>query len=702
MDITTKLIQDIRNLDNTITLFHDKYNADKTIFNNELRHNLQQFSEKLKSLEQIWCKDVTAELNDFTNLSISNTSSVNGLECSKSTLQQIKQEYPSFTEKEYFNLTNLHYFNGSAIIKNFNFGYTCLICRQESPNEQSLFDHIKTQRHLANISDHFKIASLNVFSKFWTNQRSDYRNKYITWPHSMTEIYCSACSLVLPFDTLHGNGHFLFDSHRSSRLYNDLLNDIAKWNRLKTNELTLQDKDVCKFSNYISDNQDILKLGYLEKKLLEKNYPRRILNKLSLFHKKHLIQEIRKEKIEKGIKSQQDCNDTATNSKMEINLVNNESSRDTILQIYNQHYYCLTCNKFLQFCNVLDHSSSKRHTNTFTSLNLKINDIFCCLFCKRIFYEAPAFRAHADSQFHKNLNFIEKECPICKIKLFGSLADINMHEHFNIVPACNQVCKTKEENVVNSDLSIEINALEMEMNALHPMNSLAIYNTNIYFNCLLCRVHIPKREQVWTHLKGVKHRNEITKKDKLNMLNSFINLISLFLKEDIDYNIYSNRDFIFPCTDKTVYCKACHQVIPAQLNKMNLHFESPAHIDFCNLLTVNALGQKKCSAIPTGGHFLKNIINKAFKVIPQEIKSNPLWLFETKCKFWEIPTCAKVSSTKIDIFDCDPDLKSNTEHKSTPLTQSASNFQTKLDLKTSEINYPSGEETIMELGDIII
>lgn len=84
MDITTKLIQDIRNLDNTITLFHDKYNADKTIFNNELRHNLQQFSEKLKSLEQIWCKDVAAELNDFTNLSISNTSSVNGLECSKS------------------------------------------------------------------------------------------------------------------------------------------------------------------------------------------------------------------------------------------------------------------------------------------------------------------------------------------------------------------------------------------------------------------------------------------------------------------------------------------------------------------------------------------------------------------------------------------------------------------------------------------
>lgn len=83
MDITTKFIQDIFCLENTISLFNEKYIIDKSIFNHELQCNLQMFCKKITYLERMWSRVLAGELSYSNCLDNINETSSNKLETSK-------------------------------------------------------------------------------------------------------------------------------------------------------------------------------------------------------------------------------------------------------------------------------------------------------------------------------------------------------------------------------------------------------------------------------------------------------------------------------------------------------------------------------------------------------------------------------------------------------------------------------------------
>lgn len=71
MDITTKFIQEVHDLENTATLFNEAYTNDKSIFTNELQHNLKTLNARITLFEKLWSRNMREQLSDikyFNNL----------------------------------------------------------------------------------------------------------------------------------------------------------------------------------------------------------------------------------------------------------------------------------------------------------------------------------------------------------------------------------------------------------------------------------------------------------------------------------------------------------------------------------------------------------------------------------------------------------------------------------------------------------
>lgn len=83
MDITTKFIQDILYLENTISLFNEKYMIDKSIFDHDLQCNLQMFYKKITYLEKMWSRNLAGEISYSNCLDNMIKTSSNKLDTSK-------------------------------------------------------------------------------------------------------------------------------------------------------------------------------------------------------------------------------------------------------------------------------------------------------------------------------------------------------------------------------------------------------------------------------------------------------------------------------------------------------------------------------------------------------------------------------------------------------------------------------------------
>lgn len=186
--------------------------------------------------------------------------------------------------------------------------------------------------------------------------------------------------------------------------------------------------------------------------------------------------------------------------------------------------------------------------------------------------------------------------------------------------------------VINPNRSRMKKDFDNQINLVHPTNSLAIYKALIHYNCLLCHFSINKEENVFNHIKGAKHKHELQNWKKIHLLRPFLDYMEYMQKEDNEFSIYSNQDFLFPSTANAVYCKPCNKQIQAQLKDLNLHFDSSDHINNCNIITIRYIGKKNCDAISSSKHYIKTILNRALEVMPEVVSANANWLYDLRNK----------------------------------------------------------------------
>ncbi|XP_026463933.1 uncharacterized protein LOC113366526 isoform X2 [Ctenocephalides felis] len=626
MDITTKFIQDILYLENTISLFNEKYMIDKSIFDHDLQCNLQMFYKKITYLEKMWSRNLAGEISYSNCLDNMIKTSSNKLD----TISEIKQSYPHISEKILSKLINMNKFNELAIVLNFNLRYTCVICSKRLNTEHELFTHCNSHKHNKTISDKKSFLSLQSYSNYWEIHKRHYIHKYVVYPHTQDAIYCWGCGIVLCLDDATFNEHFLSSDHVSTAAYKALMIDKLNWSNLtnKTDE----------FQSYPS-NKKIIDIPELNK------------NQLSSSQIKNNITEeaalVTSDILSKNISGSEII------SESEVSLFAEVMSKDNLIQICEKLNYCLQCDKLLRSSGT-SHISGKTHkSNQHITPSFKSSDILVCLVCNLVFFNEETFNMHIKQTSHIDLSFLQKDCPKCHIKLFGSLEIIYQHEHFiskskeipvngepqgfenevsDIVaenqPNCfknerieikSNLDKTREikkevhkvqheinnlkqkniqsenialrkerldlnneENVKNVEFKSTINNAQSKEKcsyAVAEINSLSIYNASLVTNCLLCLVHLSKNSKtILQHVNGSRHTKNYRNSESIMLLKPFINKIFYMLKNDKDDVFRQNIDFLFPYTKKAVLCKLCDDEISNKAKDILIHFKSSKHI----------------------------------------------------------------------------------------------------------------------------
>ncbi|XP_026464552.1 uncharacterized protein LOC113367137 [Ctenocephalides felis] len=331
-------------------------------------------------------------------------------------------------------------------------------------------------------------------------------------------------------------------------------------------------------------------------KLLEYRYSIQDLIELAPEHEKHACNENIKKLIQSSFNSGciKLCDKASVQKpKVDVKLLPKKEILCTeVIQLYDKHHYCMLCYIFLNSKDIPNHIVSKNHIKRqkYRLSSIKAKKAYFCFICKTVSFDAELFAVHIQQTTHKHPQYIQKECFKCHIQFYGATDNIYEHKHF----------KSELEQEVESVLQInnDLNGPNdwssdwITVRNVNFINRYAIYRANLFDNCLLCNVNICKGElNILTHIKGSKHEKGLKNDDKIDLIRPFLNRLDNYMKDDNDNILLSNRDFIFPYSKRTIYCKPCNKEIDVRQKKIFTHLKTMDHISQCESVIKSSSGK---------------------------------------------------------------------------------------------------------------